>query len=413
MDMILTNEIGSLDLPDEVKSTRVMLVDDDEFMLDYLENLLRGLGVIDIVRAKDGRSALDLIDASDDPPQLLFCDLVMPKMDGIEFFRHLAARQFKGAIIIASGSDRGLLNGMQRLLDRHQLKSLGVLYKPIDEKILISVLLKSSVASHINDEEPAIYQVTPEEIRVGLTTDRLETFFQPKISISKNKVIGVECLARWNHPEHGLLLPSAFISVAESNDLIDDLTIILFRKAMQYLSDWTQQGHASELVMGVNFSMESLGRLDLPDILAGIVEQHNLEAEQIVLEMTESRLLDNMTAVLEVAGRIRLKGFGLSLDDFGTGYSNIEKLRLLPLTELKIDRSFVHGASEDVAASSVLESCMRIGRALGMKIVAEGVENQVDLDLVTAAGCNAVQGNFIAKPMCAEEFIAWKMNWEQ
>lgn len=404
---------NSISLPDAVKSTRVLLID-DESTLNFLEDALRRLGIDDIARATDGQMALALIDKVAEPPQLLICGLAMPGMDGIEFFRHLAERHFAGGVIVVSGIDRRLVMGMRELMGAHQLRFLSALHKPIEEAALVTALLKSADISHQHDDQIPAATLSPEEIHTALTTGCVETFFQPKVSISGRSVLGAECLARLRHPQWGLLPPAAFIRVAEEHDgLIERLTITVFRQAMQHLRTWMQQSHDPKLTVSVNVFMSTLSQPDLPDLFADIVQQNGLDTKQVVLEMTASRLMDDLTRGLEVINRLRLKGFGLSIDDFGTGYSSIEKLRLLPLTELKINHSFICSAAEDATARTILESSIRMGRALGMNIIAGGVETWENWDLVTTMGCNEVQGYFIAKPMPAEEFISWKTRWEE
>lgn len=397
-------------LPEAFKSLRVLLVDDDWFVLDIVESMLRELGLFNIVRAQDGAEALGAIDIMAEPPQLLICDLNMPGMDGIQFFRHLAERWFEGGVILSSGSDMRLLKTVESLLIAHNLRFLGTLQKPIEEASLLNTILKLGVPEPAKEQEGLLQMLLPEEIEAGLQAGQLEVFVQPKVDIADRHVVGAECLARWRHPQRGLLQPDTFISVAEEFGLIDRLTLAVFHQAMHYLGAWAQLGH--DLKLSVNVSMDSLMRLDLPEQLGGIAHEAGVAPQRVILEMTESRLMSHLATSLEVITRLRLKGFGLSIDDFGTGYSSMEKLKLLPFTELKIDRAFVFGAAEDAAARGILELSVQTGKALGMRIIAEGAETQQDWDLVAAVGCDEVQGYVVARPMPAELFIAWKNRWE-
>lgn len=398
-------------LPNVIKSLRVLLIDDDIFMLNLLEEMLKHLGFSDISTAQDGRQALSIVDNNHlRPMQLLICDLKMPGMDGIEFFRHLAARRFSGWMIVSSGSDPRLLKTVGTLLQAHHLRFLDIMQKPIQTSDLLSALskLKDSMPSEFNDIE--LEMLSPLEIKAGLSEGYIETYFQPQISLTNGKITGAECLARWRHPEKGIIPPVSFISVAEEHGLIDALTLAIFRKAMDCHGEWTRQGH--NLKISVNVSMNNLERLDLPEEFADITRQAGVDIRNVMLEMTESRLMSNLAASLEIITRLRLKGFGLSVDDFGTGYSSMEKLNQLPFNELKVDRAFVYGAAGDAAARAILDLSVQMGRALDMRIVAEGAETQEDWDLVTASGCDEMQGYVIAKPMPANEFIYWKKHWE-
>ncbi len=396
-------------LSDKLEFLRVLLVDDDEFVLDFVEDMLHGLGVKSVSRSLDGNAALAAVDGAIRPLQLLICDLNMPGMDGIEFLRHLADRGFEGGVILSSGSDKRVIKTVESLVQAHKLGFLGTLQKPVEEAALLTALINFTGLEPKANYGP-IQELSPEEIRAGLDAGQMETFFQPKVTVADRRVVGAECLVRWRHPERGLIQPAAFISVAEEHGLIDDLTMAVFHKAMGHLKEWTRLGH--DLKVSVNVSMDNLDRLDLPEVFADIVRQAGVETGRVILEMTESRLMSNIVTSLEIITRLRLKGFDLSIDDFGTGYSSMEKLKQLPFTELKVDRSFVCGATRDSVARAILESSVQMGHALGMSVVAEGAETQEDWDLLVAVGCDEVQGYFVARPMPAEDFIAWKTRWE-
>lgn len=399
-------------LPNVIRSLRVLLVDDDEFVLEFVADMLHALGIENVQRASDGKEALAAIQHKSAPPQLLICDLNMPGMDGIEFLRHLAERGFEGAVILSSGEDKRVVKTVESLVQAHQLRFLDTLKKPIEEAALVAALMPLAGAAPAGGKFAPIQMLSPGEIRTGLDEGYLDVFFQPKVAVKERRVVGAECLARWRHPERGLLSPVTFIAVAEQHGLIDELTVAVFRKAIGYLGEWARQGHALKLAMAVNISMNNLDQLDLPEIFDDIVRQAGVEPGRVTLEITESRLMNDLAKSLEIIARLRLKGFGLSIDDFGTGYSSMEKLKQLPFTELKIDRAFVFGAARDDAARAILESSVRLGQTLNMKIVAEGVETQEDWDLVAKAGCDEVQGFFATRPMPADEFVRWKDMWE-
>ena len=399
-------------LPNAIKSLRVLLVDDDEFVLEFVADMLHDLGIENVQCASDGSEALSAVQDNPALHHLLICDLNMPGMDGIEFLRHLAAMGFEGAVILSSGEDRRVVKTVENLVEVHKLRLLGTLEKPVQEPALLAMLMQLSGAAPVGRKYAPIQMLLPEEIRAGLDTGCLEVFFQPKVAVKERKVVAAECLARWRHPERGLLSPLTFITVAEQCGLINELTTAVFRKAVGYLADWSRQGHALKVAMAVNVSMNNLDQLHLPELLEEIAREAGIELERVTLEITESLLMSDLAKSLEILTRLRLKGFGLSIDDFGTGYSSMEKLKQLPFTELKIDRAFVFGAAMDDSARAILESSVRLGRALNMKVVAEGVETQEDWDIVAGAGCDEVQGFFVARPMPADEFIRWKSNWE-
>ena len=399
-------------LPESLKSLRVLLVDDDDFMLDLIEETLRQLGIESLSRATNGTEALAQIDAASEPVQLLICDLNMPNMDGIECLRHLSARNYDGGVILLSGSDTRLLKAVGDLLREHKLNFVGALEKPIDVAALVAAMMKLLDAAPKGGGDYAQTEMlTPDEIRAGLKTGSVEPFFQPRVAVTGRHVLGAECLLRWRHPERGLISPLAVIPVAAEHDLIDELTRVVFTKSVWHLGEWTRQGHA--LKVSVNISIDNLKRFDLPDVLADIARKAGVDPSQVVLEVTESRLISKLSQSLEIITRMRLMGFGLSIDDFGTGYSSMEKLKQMPFSELKVDRTFVSGATSDPVARAIFESSVTLGHALNMQVVAEGAETQADWDIVATVGCDELQGYVVAKPMPAGEFINWKTGWEE
>ena len=400
-----------IELPDSLKALRILLVDDDDFMLDVVVETMLQLGIENLSRAGSGTEALTRIEAAPEPFELVISDLDMPGMDGVEFVRHLSALNFEGGIILLSGAGARLLDTVGNLLKVHKLNFLGALEKPINEALLLALLMKLDHTAPKKRAWSPLQMLSPDEVRAGLKAGCVEPFFQPKVALAGRRMGGAECLLRWRHPQRGLVPPVAVIPVAEAHGLIDELTLEIFTRAMSHLGEWTRQGHV--LKVSVNVAMDNLKRLDLPDVLVGIARQAGVDPRQVVLEITESRLMNDLATSLEVITRLRLRGFGLSIDDFGTGYSSMEKLKQMPFTELKVDRAFVHGAADDPVARAILESSVSLGHALGMQVVAEGAETLADLDMVAAVGCDEVQGYVVAKPMPAGELIDWKTGWEE
>lgn len=389
----------------------VLFVDDDEFQLEFVGDLLRDLGVAEVLTASSGGQGLDLFDSLEHKPDLLLCDLHMPDMDGIEFLRHIAERGYQGGIGVLSGTEPGLRKAADTLARAYSLNLLGVMEKPARREVLLAMLqqidqLRPGPATHVAE---ALLSV--EELKIGLAQGYVDVFFQPKVAVSERRMVGVECLARWRHPERGLLGPHTFIAVAEQHGLIDELTHAVLRRAVSHMAEWQRLGSGCKIA--VNLSADNLTRLDLPEIIHQIVREAGIDSQQIVLEITESGLMKDFRLSLDILARLRLKGFSLSVDDFGTGYASMEKLQQLPFCELKVDRVFVSRATSDPTSLAILESSVHLGRSLGMNLVAEGVETQEDWDLVAKLGCDEVQGYFIARPMPADELPKWRKKWER
>jgi EAL domain-containing protein (putative c-di-GMP-specific phosphodiesterase class I) len=233
--------------------------------------------------------------------------------------------------------------------------------------------------------------------------------YQPKVVIATGAVVGIEALVRWQHPRDGLVMPDQFIGTAEDHGLIDGLTRVVLTKALHDTRSWHAAG--LNLHVSVNVSMENLAALDFPEFIAEEARAAGVPLTSLVLEVTESRLMKDLLAQMDILTRLRLKRIGLSIDDFGTGYSSLAQLRDIPFDELKVDRSFVHGAWRDASLRAIFDASLGMGHQLGLRIVAEGVEDAADWDFLREAGCDMAQGFLIAKPMPAIDLTDWIANW--
>jgi len=393
----------------DLSQLKVLLVDDDDFVLDLLTATLNGIEVTNVTTASEGQRALHLVDEQAVGFDVILCDLNMPKLDGVELLRHLANRNFTGGIILFSGEGQRILNTARDLANAHRLSVLGALEKPVTGDALAELLGRLETKS-TRQQPQSGSDVAVEELRRAIEGGQLVLHYQPKVMTTSRKVVGAEALVRWAHPEKGIIPPVAFIRLAEENGLIDALTETVYGMAMKQGGIW--QASAQALKLSVNLSMDNLEWLDLPDYLALTAGSYGMDLENVIVEITECRLMRNMTLSLEILARLRLMGIELSIDDFGTGNSSMEQLQTLPLTELKIDRAFVTGAATDRAARAILESSVDLARKLGLSIVAEGVETEQDWELVAEMGCDQVQGYFVARPMPAAEFETWRVGWE-
>ncbi len=389
-------------------SIKLLLVDDDYIMHRVATVILNDLGISGVLNAMSGGAALEILQQYSDRVDVVICDLNMPEMDGVEFIRHLAKRNFSGALILTSGEDLRILKTVEKLAIEHDLHVLGVLEKPATPA-KISELLDSLDQIRQEGTMMMVDAFSLAELEYAIGNGELDTYFQPKVDIKSGRVVGVEALARWNHPVKGFIRPDAFISMAEENGLIGDLTDVVCIKALEYAS--RLKGMNYKLNIAINLSVDSLTNLEWPDRISSMLEQYQLEASSISFEITESRLMGDLSIALDILSRLSLKRFNLSIDDFGTGYSSMEQLQRIPFSEFKIDRAFVHGAAHELSAHAILESSVLLAKKLNMKIVAEGVEDQQDWDVVAELGCDQVQGYFISKPLSFTHLVKWLEQW--
>jgi diguanylate cyclase len=243
------------------------------------------------------------------------------------------------------------------------------------------------------------------ELHDAMTTGQLTLAYQPKIDVRTGELLGVEALARWDHPVHGVLSPCEFVPLAEHSGLIQSLTKYLVSEALGQLQRWRDAG--LDIHVAVNLSAQSLQDVDLPVELADLLWTTGVPASSLTLELTESSIMADLPRAMRVLNALHAMGIRLAIDDFGTGYSSLSYLRQLPVNELKIDQSFVKGAVANQNDAIIIRSTLDLGRNLGLVIVAEGVEEQEHWDLLERLGCDCAQGFFVAKPLRADALLPW------
>lgn len=388
---------------------KILIVDDDPFVLKLLSHQLKDFGFSDVVSCERATDALALLESGNGAFELIFCDLQMPVMDGVEFVRQLVRINYTGGLVLVSGEDERILQTAEKLSRAHRLNVLGALHKPVSVEQLQHVLANhASHATRVSRGVRKTYE--PDELWHAITGGHLLNYYQPKVDIPSGAVRGVETLVRWRHPEDGLVFPDQFITMAEEHGLIDKLTQTVLTHALHQARVWRDAG--LHLHVAVNVSMDNLSSLDFPDVVVQAAAQAGVPPQCLVLEVTESQLMKNPLASLDILTRLRLKRIGLSIDDFGTGHSSLAQLRDIPFDELKVDHGFVHGACRDPSLRAIFEASLGMAQQLRMKTVAEGVEDQDDWAFLRTTGCDIAQGYFIARPMPAETLTGWMADWE-
>ncbi|GAA5317442.1 MAG: EAL domain-containing response regulator [Candidatus Pelagadaptatus aseana] len=393
---------------EHLENISCLLVDDDPFMLKTLSKMLESMGITSIIQTDSAQEALRYIANRNNHIDVVITDLNMPEMDGIQLLRHFGSLGMNFSVILVSGEDPRLLESVRTLGVQQRLAILGTLNKPVRKIDLESLLRTHSPAQHETPDGPGA-MVFADELQSAILNDDISVYFQPQVSVTDGRIIGVEALARWKHPEKGWIPPNVFIGIAEKYDMIQEITDIVFQKSINEAAHLRSLGF--DITVSINFSAQVLSSLELPEVLSETISSSGLEPNHVVIEVTESTLAEDMNVTLDILTRMRLKGFGLSIDDFGTGFSSMEQLRQIPFTELKIDRSFVHQSSENQASRAILESSISLAKRLNISSVAEGVETDEDWNLITELGCDNAQGYYTAKPMPANEFIAWSKEY--
>lgn len=243
------------------------------------------------------------------------------------------------------------------------------------------------------------------ELRRAIEDGQFVLHYQPIADMQSGGIGGVEALVRWQHPRHGLMMPDEFIPLAEHTGLIKPLTLYVLNQALRQCRTWHQAG--LELSVAVNLSVRSLQDEAFPDEIARLLHEHQVDPSWLELEITESAIVVDPIRALGVLGRLGVMGVGLSLDDFGTGYSSLAYLKRLPVSEIKIDKSFIINMALDDNDAVIVRSTIELARNLGLQVVAEGVETEEMWGLLSSLGCDLAQGYYLSRPIPAEDLTSW------
>ncbi|MBC8057418.1 MAG: EAL domain-containing protein, partial [Rhizobiales bacterium] len=246
------------------------------------------------------------------------------------------------------------------------------------------------------------------DLRQALANDELELFFQPKIDARSGKVTAAEALLRWNHPTRGMVMPANFIPLAERSGLIGPLGNWVIEAACKQARAWRDKG--LRMRVAINLSAHQMRQDDIADRIAEALTRHRIHPSLLTCEITETAAMEDTGATQETFRRLGEMGAHLSIDDFGTGYSSLSYLRQLPAEELKIDGSFVKDVDHSADARAVIDAVVKLAHALGLKVVAEGVETLRQHKVLVELGCDELQGYLFAKPMTARALLLWAMD---
>ena len=243
------------------------------------------------------------------------------------------------------------------------------------------------------------------DLRRALDNGELEVYFQPKVTLSDRHLVGVECLARWQHPAHGEVTPEDFVAVAEHTGQLHRLTEVVLTEGLRRCRDWADADRP--LSIAVNLSARTLLDTRFPELVHRLVREYRVSAGQVTFEISEAGMLGEIERALPTLYRLRDLGVRLSVDDFGTGASSLSYLRQLPVQEVKIDDSFVQGMATDSGDLAIVRAVISLSREFGLTVVAEGVESELTLDLLEEMGCEIGQGYLFSRPLPYERLEAW------
>lgn len=333
-------------------------------------------------------------------------DLSLGGRDGIELLRFVAERGLHDmSIVIISGCDGRVLKSTRRVAEGLGLSVVGALGKPLNLDELKDILVLPRRQRVAADVPSAAIDVSPERIAAGIRQGEFAAEFQPKVELGSGRAVGAEALARWRTREFGIISPTAFIPVAEQSGLMPELTEVVLASAIS--QGRTLIDRYPDFTIAVNVSGLLLTDLTVPERIEEVLRREQVPAHALIVEITETAAMADVDLATDILVRLRLKNIGAALDDFGTGYSSLAALAKLPFSELKIDRSFVHGCEADEDMMKIIEASVGLGRAFNMKVVAEGVETADTLAAIRRAGCDTGQGYFFSPSLRLARAESW------
>lgn len=383
---------------------RALILDDEPDVADILARMLSNVGfsVTCTHSADDFFAAASLF-----TPDLMVIDLFLPNQDGLEVLRELGS-DCKSQIIVTSGASSRILESVRQAAEAYGLDVLGTLEKPYRTKDVRAIVLTTAPCTNRPTAlaMPARAHIfSQDELQRALDTGEFRAHFQPQISTWSKSFVGFECLVRWEHTTRGLLSPGTFLPSMESANLMAQLTESMTVQACKFMAGWSNLS----FYVAVNAPMNVCSDPSFLISLENALQLYNLKPSRLVIEVTEAGDSELSQAQINQLTRIRMHGFRLSLDDFGTGQSSLHRLVKIPFDELKIEKSFIDNCLATEEARQIVRALVALAKALGMSVVAEGVEDSAAIDLMRQLGCDVVQGYYIGRALTVAEAKEWIM----
>ena len=383
---------------------RVLVIDDQRFQRAFLVRTLRELGVRQVYEACNGQHALEMLAQVGEPLDLIISDIDMPKMDGLEFLRWLGSIAPRTAILIHSALEESLLQSVEAMAIEYGLVPVGILGNPVTAAGLATAIERAQL--QLPDEHaPHGAQFSPDEVAAGFEHKQLEPWFQPKLQLRTGKIIGMEVLMRWRRADGRIVLPGSFVPQLIAANLLNEATLRLATRAAECFNLLMEKEPG--FTFALNLSPISLDDPGFALDLVRALDQGGAKPENVMIEVSESAMTHNQGAFLENIARLRMRGFGISIDDFCTGSSSMAQLTRSPVSELKIDRSFIAKMFPGNREWLLVESTIALAHRLGLRAVAEGVQTEQQLQALKQFGCDAAQGFLIARAMPIMELMQW------
>ncbi|WP_299694970.1 EAL domain-containing protein [uncultured Vibrio sp.] len=374
---------------------KALIIEDDHIQAITLKLLLNDLGITQITIAHTSKSALNF--CTSEKFSHIFCDIRLPDSDGILLLRDISKHQSSASITILSSSDIGVIKLTYLACKTLRFKSVHSLKKPFTHECISSIVSANvpQTKQHFKQNQPQ-FIFTESEVMHAIEDDQVFYYYQPQVDFQSQKIVGVEALIRWDHPQLGVLTPNHFlpyITKPENYRLIFCSVLNKSVRAIQSLNLTTP------IKLSINLTQRDLECSDICNEIIETCEREGFSYQNLVLELTEGHIYSSDVNSLINLARLKLLGVRLAIDDFGTGYSSLEKITQIPFDILKIDRSFAHNVTKDYQNASIVKLCIGTAKALQLKVVVEGIEDAETWQYIKNMGADECQGYFTGRPM--------------
>ncbi|EGQ8054000.1 EAL domain-containing protein [Vibrio alginolyticus] len=338
---------------------------------------------------------------------VIFCDIQMPGKDGIDMMEMLDEVQYQGQVVLVSAMELTIISAVRAMCEGFSFEVLGKLPKPYDENEVVDLLgkIRDEKAKQVSFAQPI--EVEDQEFLFALAEGRVKNYYQPLVDVQSGEVLGYEALARWNHPIYGVLPPHYFLPIVERCRLSGELFQAVLSNVIY---DMKHRGLTQNV--SINVDHENLEDTAFSHYFLQQCLESEIDPSQITIEITERDTFQTSASLYKNLLKLRMNGVTVSIDDFGTGSSTFEKLAQLPFNELKIDRSFVQGVECDIKKRNIVVAICALAKSLNIRLVAEGIEDEVTLQAIREYGIDLCQGFYIDKPMPLEAITILNERYE-
>ncbi|CAM2786777.1 EAL domain-containing response regulator [Vibrio mytili] len=376
------------------KILNVMVIDDHPLQTTLLSHALRKHGA-SVMRFNSVDHAITCATAGD--IDVIFCDIMMPGKDGIDMMELLHQIEYKGKVVLVSAMELTIISALQAMCAEFSFDVIGKLQKPFKSADIAKIIRQMKQETEgIASSSPAV-DIQDQDFLFALGKDQVKNYYQPLVNMKTGETEGYEALARWIHPDFGVLTPYYFLSTVERCQLSSELFEAVFSGV---ISD--MQSHSSISRVSINVDHNNLADRHFATRFLQRCRDFGTDPSRLTIEITERDAFQANAVIYKNLLKLRLNRVTVSIDDFGTGFSSFEKLAQLPFNELKIDRSLVTGVSSDLKKQNIVIAICALAKSLGIKVVAEGIEDEITLRTLRGFGIDLCQGFYFDKPMPLE-----------